>query len=408
MLSRVRLSFIDITRPRRPEHAAAGKGVADRGAADLSLALSTLLYEWRRYLAAVISLALASVLMLALSAFFIGVLSSFTATIDRSRGQLIVMPPQAKSLVGRVPSLPKRIVPLVYRHPEVIEAADLAQDFGPFYGPGATAPTMVNVMVVDTQPNAITLPNDFTDEMRRAIEAPFNIAVDKSALKQLGVKLGDEAMLNGRTVRIALILTGYANSQAPGVIMSRQTQRLMGRANDDRLGLLMIRIKDPSRADRVRDELNAMGQGQFRVWDKKELSKRTIADAMQQGPIAIMMLFLTIIGFIIGVVITWQTLRGAILANIKEFASLRALGVSMSALRGVIMELSLYVGVLGIVMSAALMVGLTAAAGLYNVAMGYQIGSVIQTAVLLLLISLASGLLTLGALNRGDPADLLK
>jgi putative ABC transport system permease protein len=374
----------------------------------VSLALSTLIYEWRRYMAAVISLALASVLMLALSAFFIGVLSSFTATIDRSRAQLIVMPAQAKSLVGRVPPLPKRIVPLVYRHPEVVEVQDLAQDFGPFFGPGATAPTMVNVMVVDTSPNAITLPDDFTDAMRSAIEVPLNVAVDKSALAQLGVKLGDQATLNGKTVRIALVLTGYANSQAPGVIMSRQTQRLMGRANDDELGLLMVRIKDPAQTNRVRDELNAMGKDQFRVWDKKELSKRTINDAMQQGPIAIMMLFLTVIGFIIGVVITWQTLRGAILANIKEFASLRALGVSMAGLRAVIMELSLYVGVLGIIMSAVLMVGLTAVAGSYNVAMGYQLGSVIQTAILLLLISLASGLLTLGALNKGDPADLLK
>ncbi len=374
----------------------------------MSLALSTLIYEWRRYMAAVISLALASVLMLALSAFFIGVLSSFTATIDRSRAQLIVMPAQAKSLVGRVPPLPRRIVPLVYRHPDVVEVQDLAQDFGPFFGPGATAPTMVNVMVVDTTPNAITLPDDFTDAMRAAIEVPLNVAVDKSALAQLGVKLGDQATLNGKTVRIALVLTGYANSQAPGVIMSRQTQRLMGRANDDQLGLLMVRIKDPAQTNRVRDELNAMGKDQFRVWDKKELSKQTINDAMQQGPIAIMMLFLTVIGFIIGVVITWQTLRGAILANIKEFASLRALGVSMAGLRAVIMELSLYVGVLGIIMSAVLMVGLTAVAGSYNVAMGYQLGSVIQTAILLLMISLASGLLTLGALNKGDPADLLK
>ena len=374
----------------------------------MSLALSTLIYEWRRYMAAVISLALASVLMLALSAFFIGVLSSFTATIDRSRAQLIVMPAQAKSLVGRVPPLPRRIVPLVYRHPDVVEVQDLAQDFGPFFGPGATAPTMVNVMVVDTSPNAITLPDDFTDAMRAAIEVPLNVAVDKSALAQLGVKLGDQATLNGKTVRIALVLTGYANSQAPGVIMSRQTQRLMGRANDDQLGLLMVRIKDPAQTNRVRDELNAMGKDQFRVWDKKELSKRTINDAMQQGPIAIMMLFLTVIGFIIGVVITWQTLRGAILANIKEFASLRALGVSMAGLRAVIMELSFYVGVLGIIMSAVLMVGLTAVAGSYNVAMGYQLGSVIQTAILLLMISLASGLLTLGALNKGDPADLLK
>ncbi|MBI1360365.1 MAG: FtsX-like permease family protein [Alphaproteobacteria bacterium] len=374
----------------------------------MSLALSTLIYEWRRYLAAVISLALASVLMLALSAFFVGVLQSFTATIDKSRAQLIVMAPDAKSLVGRVPSLPKRILPLVYRHPEVEEVQDLTQDFGPFYGPGATAPTMVNVMVVETSPNAITLPDDFTDSMRKVIETPYNIAVDKSALAQLGVKLGDQATLNGKTVRVALILTGYANSQAPGVVMSRQTQRLMGRANDDQLGLLMVRIKDPSRAVQVRDELNAMGKDQFRVWLKKELSAATIRDAMKQGPIAIMMLFLTAIGFVIGVVITWQTLRGAILANIKEFASLRALGVSMAALRGVIIELSIYVGVIGVVASTVLMFGLTMLASAYNVAMSYQLGAVVQTAVLLLMISIGSGLLTLGALNKGDPADLLK
>ena len=37
----------------------------------MSLALSTLLYEWRRYLAAIIALALAGVLMLALGAMII-------------------------------------------------------------------------------------------------------------------------------------------------------------------------------------------------------------------------------------------------------------------------------------------------------------------------------------------------
>jgi len=42
----------------------------------MSLALSTLLYEWRRYLAAIIALALAGVLMLALGAMFI-VMQSF-------------------------------------------------------------------------------------------------------------------------------------------------------------------------------------------------------------------------------------------------------------------------------------------------------------------------------------------
>jgi putative ABC transport system permease protein len=377
----------------------------------LSLALSTLIYEWRRYLAAVIALALAGVLMLALSAMFIGILQSFTATIDKSRAQLIVLPAKASSLGGPgggSSSLPKRVVPLVYRHPEVVEVQDLPGDFGQFYGPGQTSPTMVNVMVIDPSENGVTLPDDFNDAMRKAVEPPFNVAVDKSALKQLGVKLGDEAMLSGRTVRIALILEGYANSQAPGLVMSRQTQRLMGRADDERLGLLMVRIKDPAKADQVRDEINKMADGQFRVWTKKELSAATIKDAMSQGLLAIILGFMSVVGFVIGVVITWQTLRGAILANIKEFASLRALGVGMGDLRTVVMELSFWVGVLGIIMSGLLMVGIYIAAKSFNIPMGFQAGSLIQTALLLLLISVGSGALTLGALKKGEPADLLK
>lgn len=377
----------------------------------MSLALSTLLYEWRRYMAAVIALALAGVLMLALSAMFIGILSSFTATIDKSRAQLIVLSAKSSSLGGPGGgggALPKRVVPLVYRHPEVVEVQDLPGDFGQFYGPGKTSATMVNIMVVDTAPNGVTLPDDFTDDMRKAIETPYSVAVDKSALKQLGVKLGDEAMVNGRTVRIGLILSGYANSQAPGLVMSRQTQRLMGRANDDQLGLLMVRIKDPAQADRVRDELNAMADGQYRVWAKDELSEATIRDAMSEGLLAIILGFMSIIGFVIGVVITWQTLRGAILANLKEFASLRALGVSMGDLRLVVMELSFWVGILGIIMAGVLMVGITFAAGAANIPMGYQAGSLIQTGLLLLLIAIGSGALTLGALKKGEPADLLK
>ena len=382
----------------------------------MSLALSTLLFEWRRYLAAVIALALAGVLMLALSAMFIGIMQSFTATIDKSRAQLIIMPFKASSMGGGPGgggggAIPKRVVPLIYRHPDVVEVQDLPGDFGQFFGPGKTAPSLVNVMVIDTTPNGITLPDDFTDDMRRAIEPPYNIGIDASAVKQLGVKLGDQATVNGKTVRVALILEGYANSQFPNLVMSRQTQRLMGRASDDRFDMLMVRLKNVSTAKdivRVRDEMNAIADGQDRAWTKDELSAATIRDMMQEGILAIILGFMSIIGFVIGVVITWQTLRGAILANIKEFASLRALGVSIGQLRGVVMELSFWVGILGIAASAVLMVGITFLAKSANIPMGFEIGSLIQTGVLLLLISIMSGALTLGALKKGEPADLLK
>ena len=39
----------------------------------MSLALSTLLYEWRRYMAAVMALALSGLLVLAMTGVFIGI-----------------------------------------------------------------------------------------------------------------------------------------------------------------------------------------------------------------------------------------------------------------------------------------------------------------------------------------------
>ena len=380
----------------------------------MSLALSTLLYEWRRYLAAVIALALAGVLMLALSAMFIGIMQSFTVTVDKSRAELIIRAPQASSMGGPGGgggAVPKRVVPLIYRHADVVEVQDLQGDFGQFFGPGEATPSLVNIMVIDTTPNGVTLPNDFSEDMRLAIEPPYNVGIDVSAAKQLGVKLGDQATLNGRTIRVALILDGYANSQFPNLIMSRQTQRLMGRVNDDSYDTLMVRLKNVSTKkdiERVRDEMNAISGGQYRAWTKDELSAATIRDMMQEGILAIILGFMSIIGFVIGVVITWQTLRGAILANIKEFASLRALGVSIGQLRGVVMELSFWVGILGIMASAVLMIGITFLAKSANIPMGFEIGSLIQTGVLLLLISIMSGALTLGALKKGEPADLLK
>ncbi len=374
----------------------------------MSLALSTLIYEWRRYLAAVMALALAGVLMLALSGLFVGLLSSFTAVIDRSRGQLIIMMADATSMAGPSSGLPARVLPLIYRHPDVVEVRDLPGDFGRFLGPGETEPKMVNIMIVDTAPDSVTLPIDFSESLRTSLSVPFNIAVDTSALRQLGVEVGDEASLNGRTVRVAALLTNYPNMQAPNIVMSRQTHRLMAAVNDSQIGQLMVRVRNPAEAERVRDELNTMADGQYRAWTKTELSRETLRAVMQEGLIATMLGFASSLGFIIGVAITWQTLRGAILANIKEFASLRALGVSMGDLRWVVIELSFWVGVAGVALSGVMMAALTFVAGANGVPMAYQLPSLIQTGILLLLIAVGSGALTLGALNKGEPADLLR
>ena len=115
----------------------------------------------------------------------------------------------------------------------------------------------------------------------------------------------------------------------------------------------------------------------------------------------------TVLGLLIGIMITWQTLRGAILANIKEFASLRALGVSMGSLRCIVMELSFWVGIAGLVGD-----------GPHHGADRFSPASAAcrwafcrldhHCAILLMIIALASGFFSLGVLKKSQPADLLR
>lgn len=373
----------------------------------MSLALSTLLYEWRRYMAAMVALACAGVLILSLSGLFVGLIGAYTATIDRSRADIMVLPPQAKTL-NNSGGIPERILPLVYLHPEVVEARDLDGDWGQFFGPGKKEPTQVQVSVIDPIPNAVTLPTDFNETVRLALATPFNIVVDRTALRQLGVKKGDTAVFNSRTVRVAEVIEGYPNFDIPGIIMSRQTLRAMGRASSGRLGPIMVRIKDPARAEQVRDDLNALGKDQYKAWTRSQLARATLDAFMRDGLISIMLGFSVVLGLFIGVIITFQTLQGAILANIKEFASLRALGVSMGSLRLVVMELSFWVGIAGLGLTAGLTFLIKLAANAAGVPLTFQPQWIIGAGILLMIISLISGVFSLGVLKKSQPADLLR
>ena len=97
-----------------------------------------------------------------------------------------------------------------------------------------------------------------------------------------------------------------------------------------------------------------------------------------------------------------------ILANIKEFASLRALGVSMGSLRKVVFELAFWVGVVGLVTTGLFVWGVSALGKAGGVPMAFPLEYILMAVVLLMLIALGSGLLSLGVLKKSQPADLLR
>ena len=390
----------------------------------MSLALSTLLYEWRRYMAAVMALALSGLLVLAMTGVFIGIGKGFTATIERSSADIIIMQPGATSLMGGPSGVPRRFIPLAYRNPQVVEVQPLDGAGGSFQSVKNVDPTMsqaerarqgapkqefVQASIIDTTPGAVTIPTDYSQDLVDALRQPYTVAIDETALTKLGVKLGDKALYNGQTVTVVGVTRGYPNMMQANIVMSRDTLRMLGQADTGpRVGPLMIKLRDPAQADTVAAQLNTLGDGQWKAWTRQELADANAGAMFEEGILVIIIGGCVVLGTIIGVAITWQTLRGAIMANIKEFASLRALGVGMGSLNRIVMELSFWVGLVGVAAAIGLtfLVQMFAAANAVIIALPPVLLLIVGGG--LVAIAIMSGALSLGILKNSQPADLLR
>lgn len=375
-------------------------------------------------MAAVMALALSGLLVLAMTGVFIGIGKGFTATIERSGADIMVLQPGAKNLMSGPSGVPRRFMPLVYRHTAVVEVQPLDRGFGQFQSVKNYDPTMsqaerarqgaprqenVAVQIIDTTPGAVTVPVDYSRELVDALRQPYTVAVDETALPKLGVKLGDKALFNGSTVTVVGITRGYPNMMQPTIVMSRDTLRMLGQgANGPRVGPLMVKLRDPAQAATVAAQLNTMGDGQWKAWTRQELADANASGMFEEGILVIIIGGCVVLGTIIGVAITWQTLRGAIMANIKEFASLRALGVGMGSLNRIVIELSFWVGLVGVAaaIGLTLLVQMLAAANAVIIALPPVLLIVVGGG--LVVIAMLSGMLSLGILKNSQPADLLR
>jgi len=381
----------------------------------MSLALATLLYEWRRYMAAVVALAFSGMMVLVMLGLFTGIIHADFATTERSRADLFVLPMKVKSMVNSNVSLPARVRPQIFLNPHVTEVRSLEDYFGEWVnapGPGEKqVQKFVEIWAVDPIAGAVTLPVDYTEAQRIALMEPGAVAVDASNLSKLGVKLGDHASVNGHMVHVRAILHNYQNIDDTSIVASRDTGRRIsrsgGNANGD-TGPLMVRIDDPANANLVRDQLNAAAHGAWRVWTREDFNRANENAVMQQQIIGVLLVFLTIMAVLIGVGITSQTLRGAILSNIREFASLRALGISMASLRWIVVELSVWAGLAGCLAAGLITFAACLAAAGAGLPLVIRPAPALMICGMLMGIAVVSGAMAMGVLKHSQPADLLR
>ena len=373
----------------------------------ISLARASLIYEWRRYLAAILALGFSALLIYIQTGLMLGFSLSMTAILNNSQADLWV---SAYNLTSFENSGGVELKNEFYlrMHPEIVSVSPFLRYWcsGKTYeGEQIWAP----LFGVDTdRKKCLLMPPEFLDEFADKLDEPMTVVIDRSFSKNLNLNIGDYTELSNKRVKIVGITDGYKNDRGGFVFSSEYTFKQL--ATWTWVQFLMIRIKNPEMADAVAEELNnsTWKNSKLKAWSKDSLFWQSQKWQLLESPNSLTFIFLSILALFIGVAITNQSLRSAILASLKEYAALRALGVSKGALCMVVLEQAFWVGIAGLVLAWILTIVFSYIAVYYKLAFNIPIWFVCVSTVALIMVSLISGLLSLMVLYKTEPAELLR
>ncbi len=374
----------------------------------VSLARASLLYEWKRYAAAVLAVAFSGLLVLVQLGLLLGMFGTVSTIVDQSSADLWVVASQTESFdIAR--EMPARIEMRLRAHPDVETVQTMLYSFGDWRKPDG-GKASVYVVGLDVTKQSMSMPRSFSSDLREALRVPGAVVIDQVDLDKLGTAVGGMAEVNGKRVRVVGTTTGMRSIGGANVFMSLASARhVLGDWGGKGDAYYLIQLRQGAKREAVQVALEPRHEdSDYRVLSPGQLSNMSQLYWLLESGAGAGFGFSTLLGLMVGVAITSQTLRGAILATLREYATLRALGVSLSALRAVVLEQAFWVGVLGLITTGLLTMAVWVAAKVGSVAVAFPWWAFVSAAAFTLLVAVFSGLLALKPLYRTEPAELLR
>ncbi len=376
---------------------------------NVSLARSSLIHEGRRYLAAVLAVSFAGLLLIVQMALLLGLFGSVSLVIEQSSAALWIGYRNTQSVdLGR--DLPPGSDLQAWQHPGVASVERLHLGFGDWRRDDGVA-ISATINAIDTRPGALAFARLLTPQQRKLLDEPDAILIDSADQEKLGASLGSQAEINGKRVRVAGLVDGIRAIGGVNVLTSFNTARAIdpGLISGDETTYYLVALTPGSDATQVAHELNDRHPyKRYSVWRARDFSVQSQLYWLFESGAGTGAGVATLLGLIVGIVITSQTLAASILASVKEFAALRALGVSQWALRQIVLEQAFWIGLAGLIITAALTVATIWLGMAVGIAMLFPWWLLAGSAFVILAIALGSGWYALGTLYKADPATLLR
>lgn len=375
----------------------------------VALARKTLIYEWRRFLPAMLAVGFAGLLQLLQVALVLGIFGSTSLYITGSSADVWIGYPGTQS-VGSGRTIDADVESHVLMDPAVQRVEPYIWVDGDWRGPNETGGVSVFVSGIDPSADGLMFSKALPASLRARLAEPDAVVVDRSVMGQLGVDLGQTATINGHRVRVVGISSGLRALGGVNVLCSLDTAR---RLNDDPADngptYLVARLRDPSQADAVAARLRgSTAFGPYTTWSAKDFANISVRYWLFDTGAGAGVLFLAGIVFLVGAVITSQTLIAAVNGSVREYATLNALGVGVGALRKVVLEQAFWVGALGLLGASLLGIVLMLLARSQDVPVVLNVPAALACIVLVMGLAAVSGLAAMRSLRRVDPATLLR
>ncbi len=175
--------------------------------------------------------------------------------------------------------------------------------------------------------------------------------------------------------------------------------------NDIQLGL--IRLKEGSDADRIRDALADYLPDDVLVFTKQPFIQREKDYWNGATPIGYIFAFGAIMGFVVGAIIVYQILFADVSEHLNEYATLRAMGFGNNFVAGIVLQQAAILAVLGYLPGVAVVYWLYGkAAAATNLPLYITQERAITVFLMTLAMCAMSGLLAVRKVRRLDPADV--
>jgi putative ABC transport system permease protein len=376
----------------------------------LSLARSSLIHEFQRYVPASLAVSFASLLLLLQMALLLGLFGTVTSVVDRSGAQLWLTSPRLPSFDQGI-DIPARARLVLQARAEVAGTEEVEMVNADVRTPHG-AKIAATVIGYDLRPGAFVMPQAFWPKLADVLRMPGGIVVDEADAPKLGAAVGTVLEINGHRAPVVGLTRHFRGVGGVYIFTSLASARYFGSEGikvPAMTTFIAARLTDPSLAAKVRDEIQPQTASRsFDAWTSEGLSRHSQLYWLLETGMGVGMLFSVLIGIVVGVVITSQTLRAVILNSLKEFATLRALGVPVAALRGIVLELAGWIGVLGLVGTGVAGFVLAVVADKTNVSLHFPWWTIVATIVFTFAVAFVSGFVALHALYATEPAELLR